>query len=101
MSRGRRAWEDAPVANRKVPSDQLNDMCHIVNQLNVTQLIELAEYIVRRIRTSTRYMFGGIRCNSNCSRCEEARQDYHGYRMQRCQHVSYTHEEENHHHWHQ
>ena len=43
MSRGRRNWEESPAAARDVPNDQLNDMYHIVNQLSITQLMELAE----------------------------------------------------------
>ena len=101
MSRGRRNWEDSPAAARDVPNDQLNDMYHIVNQLSVTQLMELAEYVVRRIRMATRHMFGGVKCGINCSRCEEASQINPIYRVQKCQHVSYTYEDETYHQWHQ
>ena len=50
---------------------------------------------------STRYLVGGVRCNCNCYKCQEASYKYHPYVVLQCNHVSYSAEEENRHHWQQ
>ena len=95
MSREYYDWEDGARYNRDISRDQLDDMYNIVNQLSISQLTELAEYVAGRIRTSTRYMFGGVRCNCKCYKCQEASYNYHPYVVLQCNHVSHSAEEEN------
>ena len=90
MSREYYNWEDGARYNRDISRDQLDDMYNIVNQLSISQLTELAEYVAGRIRTSTRYMFGGVRCNCKCYKCQEASYNYHPYVVLQCNHVSHS-----------
>ena len=101
MSREYYNWEDGARYNRDIPRDQLDDMYNLVSQLSISQLTELAEYVTRRIRTSTRFMFGGVRCNCKCYKCQEASYKYLPDVVLHCNHVSHSAEEENRHHWRQ
>ncbi|CAE7748175.1 unnamed protein product [Symbiodinium sp. CCMP2592] len=101
MLRDRNAWySDGAEHRTDVPTAQLNDMYQVVNQLSISQLLELAEYVARRLRNATRFMFGGVRCCIPCQQCEAANYCDPNYVVQTCAHTSHSQSSEENHIWH-